>query len=102
MKKIGFIVVLGNLLLLPKASYSEVFNFTTIAGLAGNAGSVDGTNSTARFYGPFGAALDNSGNLYVADANAIRKITLSGGNWVVTTFAGSVLLHATVDGTNVY
>jgi NHL repeat/Immunoglobulin domain len=40
----------------------------TIAGLAGNPGSSDGTGSTARFNGPFGIAVDNDGYVYVADA----------------------------------
>ena len=40
---------------------------TTIAGLAGNIGSADGTNGNAQFYRPVGIAVDSSGNLYVAD-----------------------------------
>jgi sugar lactone lactonase YvrE len=61
---------------------------TTLAGLAGSYGSVDGTGSAARFNGPSGVAVDSIGNLYVADQHnqAIRKIS-SGG--VVTTVAGS-------------
>ena len=40
---------------------------TTLAGLAGHAGSADGTNSAARFNYPAGVAVDSAGNLYVAD-----------------------------------
>ena len=40
---------------------------TTLAGLAGHAGSTDGTNSAARFNGPEGVAVDSAGNVYVAD-----------------------------------
>jgi len=40
---------------------------TTLAGLAGNSGSADGTGSAARFNFPFGVAVDGSGNVYVAD-----------------------------------
>ncbi|WP_374030222.1 NHL repeat-containing protein [Bdellovibrio bacteriovorus] len=69
---------------------------TTFAGLAGNAGSTDGTGSTARFNGPQGIALDSSGNVYVSASNAIRKIT-SGG--AVTTLAGSSGISGFADGT---
>jgi len=65
---------------------------TTIAGLAGNSGSADGTNSNARFFDPMGIAVDSRDNLYVADwdNSTIRKITPAGTNWVTTTIAGTV------------
>lgn len=48
---------------------------TTIGGLAGNAGTADGTSNTARFANPAGIALDAAGNLYVGDESnrTIRK-----------------------------
>jgi len=48
---------------------------TTIGGLAGFAGSADGTGNAARFSHPFGVATDGAGSLYVADFdnNTIRK-----------------------------
>ncbi|HXR47596.1 MAG TPA: hypothetical protein VN784_09165 [Candidatus Limnocylindrales bacterium] len=63
---------------------------STIAGLAGNIGSADGTNNDARFYYPSDIALDRGGSLYVADANnnTIRRITPVGTNWVTSTIAG--------------
>ena len=60
---------------------------TTLAGLAVNYGSEDGTGSAARFSFPAGLALDSTGNVYVADSNnyTIRKITPAGD---VSTLAG--------------
>ncbi len=60
---------------------------TTIAGVAGQNGSVDGPGGSARFTGPYAVAVDSAGNVFVADFfNAtIRKITAAG---TVTTLAG--------------
>jgi hypothetical protein len=41
--------------------------YYTLAGSAGNSGSVDGTNSSARFYHPVSLAIDNASNIFVAD-----------------------------------
>ena len=75
---------------------------TTLAGLAGHAGSADGTNSAARFNLPYGVAMDSAGNLYVADTlnYTIRKVTPVGTNWVVTTLAGAAGVAGSADGTN--
>jgi hypothetical protein len=71
---------------------------TTLAGLAGSQGSVDGTGSAARFYQPMGVAVDSAGNVYVADSgnNTIREVTPGG---VVTTLAGSSVSYGSADGT---
>lgn len=69
---------------------------TTIAGLKGTSGALDGTGTAARFNGPEGIAVDTVGNLYVADYSnhAIRKITPAG---VVTTLAGALATSGYVD-----
>ena len=75
---------------------------STIAGLAGIAGSEDGTNSAARFGIPFGIALDVAGEVYLADSDnhTIRRLTPTGTNWVTSTIAGLAGGHGSTDGTN--
>src|SRR5487761_2582361 len=81
---------------------AQEYYWTTIAGLAGNPGSADGTNSAARFRAPQGLALDENLNVYVADTgnSTIRKLTQIGTNWVTTTIAGLAGSPGTADGTN--
>jgi hypothetical protein len=75
---------------------------TTLVGLPGVYGSANGTNSAALFHQPTNVAVDNEGNLFVADFSnqAIRKVTRVGTNWVVTTPVGSPGSYGTADGTN--
>jgi hypothetical protein len=72
----------------------------TIAGLAGNTGSADGNNNNARFHDPSGIAVDTNTNVYVTDkfSCTIRKLVLSGGNWVVSTIAGLASKSGSADG----
>ena len=71
---------------------------STLAGLAGNAGSSDGIGSAARFDEPQAVVSDGAGNLLVADRtnSTIRAIVVATG--AVTTLAGSVGLAGDVNG----
>ena len=70
---------------------------TTLAGLAGSAGSADGSGSAARFDRPLGVAVDSAGCAYVADTanHTIRKITPDG---AVSTLAGLAGVPGVADG----
>ncbi|MEO6876025.1 MAG: immunoglobulin domain-containing protein [Opitutaceae bacterium] len=72
-------------------------NVTTVAGIPGTAGIVDGPVASATLAGPEGVAVDSVGNIYVADTGsfAIRKITTTG---VVSTFAGLTGSPGSIDG----
>jgi sugar lactone lactonase YvrE len=78
---------------------------TTLAGVAGIAGSADnvyatdGTNAGALFNHPTGLAIDGAGDLFVTDLfnHTIREITAAG---VVTTLAGVAGIYGANDGTN--
>lgn len=61
---------------------------TTVAGAAGNAGTLDATGGAARFNAPTGVAIGMDGTLYVCDAGntSIRRVYPTG---AVSTLAGS-------------
>ncbi len=71
---------------------------STIAGQAGEPGSVDANGKCARFAGPSGVAVDGAGNVFVADFvnDTVRRITPGG---VVTTVAGLAQSPGSADGT---
>lgn len=74
---------------------------TTIAGNPLNNVSQDGTNRDIWFSEPAAIAMDNAGNLYVADTYGIRKLAPAGTNWISSTIAGGLSGPAgSKDGTN--
>jgi sugar lactone lactonase YvrE len=68
---------------------------TTIAGSAFRSGHVDANGTAAQFSFPQNLAVDRAGNIYVADLNALRKISPNGD---VSTVAGVVGQRGTTDG----
>ena len=74
---------------------------TTLAG-GGAPGSLNGTNTAARFDNPTGIAVDGAGRLYIADQDnyCVRLITpdSTGTNWVVSVYAGAFGMPGDADG----
>lgn len=68
---------------------------TTFAGQENVRGATDGAGTAARFFSPTGLSIDRTGNLYVSDTPAIRKVTPAG---VVTTLAGQSSSIGSADG----
>ena len=70
---------------------------STLAGATGLSGATDGNGRDALFAYPGGVAIDQSGNLYIADHNnhTIRKVNTNGG---VTTLAGAAGVAGSLDG----
>lgn len=83
---------LGNAYVIEQSRYSirkitPTGIVTTLAGVATELGSVDGTGVAARFDGPTAIAVDAVGTVFVAEQYRVRKITSEG---VVTTLAGTI------------
>jgi len=69
---------------------TPIGNVSTVAGRAGVDGIEDGAGSDAHFSTNMGAlAVAPSGDIYVGDGNAVRKLGVSGGLYVVSTVAGA-------------
>lgn len=79
---------------MPQAASLELL----AGGPGGGVGYFDAIGPSAKFFNPYGIAVDSSGTIYVADSGnlVVRKITAQGD---VTTFAGSAGQDGFVDGT---
>jgi uncharacterized protein (TIGR03437 family) len=88
-------------LLLPGAAQGQItpsFTMSTYAGNYTSGFTGDGSAATsAELAGPFGMAVDKSGNIYIADQfnNRIRKVTTAG---IISTVAGNGTSGYTGDG----
>ena len=73
---------------------------STVAGLAGQPGNVDGPGATARFFNPIELALDANGGIWVADGNngTVRVLKPSGAGYSVSTALGIPGVAGTIAG----
>jgi hypothetical protein len=90
----------GNLLIADSGNYTirkmtPTGDVSTVAGAAGQRAGDDGPALYARFSEPYALTTDSSGNIYVSDGLAVRKISSTG---EVTTLAGGFNLRGYVDG----
>jgi hypothetical protein len=100
----GLVTVANNLYISDTGNYTirkmdlSTGEVTTLAGMTGVYGSLDGTGSGAQFNGPRSLTSDGI-NLYIADTgnHTIRKISIATGE--VTTIAGKAGTPGGVDGT---
>lgn len=69
---------------------------TTIAGVAGQSGYLDGAAGAAEFGAPLGLAVATNGNIYIVDSgnHVIRRLT----SGVVSTLAGNPNIWGSADG----
>lgn len=102
----GFLLIFTIFLSFEPGALSESFTFSTPAGSPGQKPSIgttgDGTNNGARFKAVSGLCVDAGTNVYVTDAHAVRKMSRTGTNWVVTTLAGNIDVQGPQDGTNAF
>jgi sugar lactone lactonase YvrE len=62
---------------------------TTVAGLAGQTGTTDGTGNQARFSAPTDVGVDLDGNVFVVDSGSRRIRKVASGGVVTTVLAGN-------------
>lgn len=81
--------------------YATTSAVSTLAGLAGDPGNIDGSKELARFRGPRGLAISAAGNIFIADSanHTLRKLVPGA---VVSTLAGSPPVIGTSNGTGVF
>src|SRR5262245_29077424 len=81
----------------PDAPPAQPPSLEPLAGTIGGPGNLDGKGPDARFVAPHGLAIDQAGDLYVADAEnqTVRKVTRDGR---VTTIAGGPGVCGSTDG----
>lgn len=80
----------------------DSWTVSTIAGTSEYGPFTDGVGRQARFGNPDGVVVGSAGELYVTDSgsSSLRKLTLVGKNWVVSTIIGMGWKYGTDDGTN--
>src|SRR6185437_5984698 len=76
---------------------AQTYIITTIAGNGTQSGTGNGGPATSvPLYFPTGIALDDSGNVYIADYSQIHKVSAKTG--IITTIAGNGTLGGSGDG----
>ncbi len=97
-----YIGVIACLAVAPLRTWSQTWNFSTLAGMTSVSGAQDGTNFEAQFNFPNGIAVDKYGTIYVSDLlnHTVRQVAPEGTNWVVRTMAGLPRVAGWADGTN--
>jgi hypothetical protein len=68
------------------------WNSSTIAGKPFRGIAANGTNQSTTFVLPWAVAADAASNVYVADETSVRKLTLTGTNYVAKTIGGNLTL----------
>src|SRR3954470_16398176 len=81
---------------------AQPYTFSTIGGRASQNNYAEGSNGISRFGHMLGVAVDNDGNVLVADTehSLIRKISPVGDAWISTRVAGGNSFDFGADGTN--